>query len=350
MTDEPAPTEEKPPLDPHRCQLCLFWRPNREAIGPNSEDKQCWHPAQTMAWTDDEMPCNINGFIGSNYTEVNVPQHTSKGTMELKNQTPVDGPVEILIVTYSKDFDWLVYALKCVRRHLSGFQGITIAHPVHQSPQFNTLLDQDWGTRVRLHPYQEWLGKGFLQHEYKMACADEIVPAGTKYVLHMDADCMFKVDTTPEDYFYNGKPQYIVRTWDSLSSPDPRDPTQKIVSDCIMWKEPTSRQLGYESDMYTMCRHPTVFPIEFYQLHRTHMEKTHHMSTEDWFRNGQRNSHPQDCQDFCAFGQFCWTFMHDHFHWINCATEEYPADRLRAYHSHSGIQPHVLQEIQSYLT
>ncbi len=330
------------------CSNCLWWKPNREPVGLENEEKVCWHPKQTLPWTDDEMECNVDGFMGSDATEVNVPQHTAKGTMELRNEKPVDG-VEILIVTYSKDFDWLVYALRCIRKHIKGFQGVTIAHPVHETPQFNTLLDQDWGTRVRLFAYQEWLGKGFLQHEYKMACADEIVPAGTKFVMHMDADCMFKVDTTPEDYFWQDKPHYIVRTWESLSSPDPHDPTRKIVSDCIMWKEPTSNQLGYESDMYTMCRHPTVFPVGFYPRYRAHLEKTHHVSAEDFFRNGQRNTHPQDLMDFTAMGQFAWTFMRDSFHWINCATEEYPADRLRAYHSHSGIQPHVLQEIESYL-
>lgn len=294
------------------------------------------------------MPCNVDGFTPSNATEVNVPQHTNKGTMELRNESLV-GDVEILIVTYSKDFEWLVYAMKCIRRHLKGFQGITIAHPIHEASLFNGLKDQDWGIRVRLHPYQEWLGKGFLQHEYKMACADQIVPTGTRFVLHMDADCMFKVDTTPEDYFWQDKPHYIMRTWESLSSPDPHDPTQKIVSDCIMWKEPTSRQLGYESDVYTMCRHPTVFPVGFYPRYRAHLEKTHHVSAEDFFRNGQRNTHPQDLMDFTAMGQFAWTYMRESFHWINCATEEYPKDRLLAFHSHSGLQPHVLEQIEGFL-
>jgi len=295
------------------------------------------------------MACNIDGFIGSNATEVNVPQHTNKGTMDLKNAKPVDGPVEILIVTYSKDFDWLVLAMKCIRRHVTGFQGVTIAHPVHESPQFNTLLHQDWGIRVRLHPYQEWLGKGFLQHEYKMACADEIVPEGTKYVLHMDADCMFKVGTTPEDYFWNDKPQYIWRTWDSLSEDDPRNPGQKVVSDCIQWKGPTDSQLGFATEAYTMTRHPTVFPVSFYAPYRTHLEKTHHMACDDYFRTGNRNEHPADRMDFTAMGALAFHKMRDDFFWIDCHKKEYPADRLRAYWSHGGITPEIQREIESYL-
>ena len=341
-------SDEKLPV-PGSCALCCWWAANQGAEIRDSEDKICHHPRQTEPWTDDDMPCNVDGFTPSTATEVNVPQHTNQGTMDLINEKPVDGPVEILIVTFSKDFEWLVWALTCARKHLSGFQGITIAHPIHESPKFNSLKDQDWGTRLRLHPYQEWLGKGFLQHEYKMACADEIVPQGTKYVLHMDADCMFKMATTPEHYFYNDKPQYIYRTWESLSSPDPHDPTRKVVSDCIMWREPTSRQLGYESDVYTMCRHPTVFPIGFYPRYRAHLEKTHHMAADDYFRSGQSNAWPQDLMDLTAMGQFSWTYMRENFHWINCATEEYPKDRLLAFHSHSGLIPDVVKQLESFI-
>src|SRR6185503_10367462 len=99
-----------------------------------------------------------------------------------------------------------------------------------------------------------------------------------------------------------------------------------------------------------MCRHPTIFPIGFYLRHRAHMEKTHHMGMDDFFRTGERNAHPQDRLDFTAFGAWCWRFMREEFHWINCAEESYPADRLKAYWSHGGITPETQSEIESFLT
>lgn len=328
------------------CGRCLWWEPNRGAIEPR--DRLClkWNERR-----DDRDYCEE--FIGADDVRVNVPQHTPEGTMEnFRNATPVDG-VQILIVTYAKDFPWLEYAVRCMGRHLRRFQGVTIAIPQeHLDGLVGMNLMRYPGVRelnVGVKTYFEPPGKGFLNHEMMMASAEQLVPAGTQWVMHLDADCMFKIATDPQDYFLNDKPQYIYRSWESLSSPDPRDPTQKIVSDCIMWKEPTSKQLGYQSDVYTMCRHPNVFPIEFYRPYREHIANHHQMSFEQYMLSGERNSHPQDRMDLTAMGQYAWTFMRDRFHWINCATEEYPKDRQQAYHSHSGLKPEVVAEIESFL-
>jgi hypothetical protein len=299
---------------------------------------------RTGNWTDDELVCL--GFMPPTATECNVPQHTPKGTMEFKNAGPVPGPVEILVVTFAKDFPWLVYALKCIKRHATGFQGVTIAHPAHEASLFNSLHSN---FDVRLHAYDEVPGKGFLHHEAKMAEADKIVPSGTAYVMHMDSDCMMKMSNEPRDYFLNDKPIYIWRTWDSLASPDPRDPTKKVVSDCVMWKEPTAAQVGFHSDAYTMTRHPTLFPIGFYRPYREQVSNHHRMPFEQYMLSGQRNSHPQDRLDFTAMGQVAYEKMRDQFHWINCATEEYPADRMKAYWSHGGISSEIRAEIEGFL-
>lgn len=325
------------------CSDCVYWQANQ--VKPDHEGAcECLNP--TLGGIKTMATFGCNEFIGSDSTAMNVPQHTPNGIMDkFKNEKPVEG-VEILIVTHAKDFDWLVYALRCARKHLSGFQGITVAFPRQELERFKLLLDQ---FEVRLHPYDEVAGKGFLQHESKMGEADRIVPAGTRYVMHMDADCNFKITTTPQDYFFQDKPVYLYRTWESLSSPDPRDPARKVVSDCIMWKGPTEAQLGYVSDVYTMTRHPTVFPMDFYPLYRAHIEQHHRMGFEQYFLAGNKNSHPQDRMDFTAMGQFAWTYMRDRFHWINVETEEYPADRLRAYWSHGGISPTIAGEIENFL-
>jgi len=323
------------------CAKCVWYNANQGALIEKVEDKQCH---KHNRFTDDEMVCD--DFLPPTATEINVPQHTPNGTMEFKNANPVDGPVEILIVTFAKDFQWLEWALKCIKKHETGFQGVTIAHPAHEAALFNGLHSR---FDVRLHAYDEAPGKGFLHHESKMAEADKIVPAGTKYVMHMDADTMMKMANEPRDYFLHDKPIYIWRTWDSLASPDPRDPTKKVVSDCIMWKEPTAKQVGFHSEAYCMNRHPTVFPVGFYKPYRDHISGHHRIPFEQYMLSGNRNSHPQDRMDFTAMGQYAYEFMRDKFTWINCATEEYPADRMRSYWSHGGILPEIRAEIESFL-
>ncbi len=345
MTEEPT----KPSLDPHAkvCRNCVWWSANHGAEILKSEDKVCFEPHQTAPWTDDEFSCEY--FLGSDATEVNVPQMTPAGTMNFRNAEPITDPIEILIVTYSKDFNWLQYALTCISKHAKRFQGVTVAHPAHEAEMFTKLHSNRYDFRLRLHAYDEVAGNGFLQHEAKMAHADSIVPEGTKFVMHMDGDCMMKMSNEPEDYFLNNKPIYIWRTWDSLSSPDPHDPRKKVVSDCIMWKEMTAKQMGFHSPAYTMARHPTLFPIGFYKPYRDHISAHHRIPFDEYMLSGQQNAHPQDRADFTAMGQYAYHFMHDQFHWINCATEEYPADRMKAYWSHGGIGADVQKEIEGFL-
>lgn len=330
------------------CRNCCWWLPNRKDFAEcldGREFRLCLHSAIARE-TDDEYSCEH--FTAPSATEINVPQHTNRPNMshtELRNAKPVDGPVEILIVTHAKDFGWLVYALRCARKYLSGFQGITIAVPGLQADLFCPLVE---AFDVRLYTYHEHEGKGMLQHMVKMAEADRFLPDSTKYVMHLDADCMFHTPTTPEDYFYNDKPIYLIRTWDSLSTEDPKNPGSKVISDCAQWRLPTEKQLGMTTNWYTMCRHPSVFPVAFYAPYRQRIEKVHKMPFDQYMLSG-RNEFPQSVMDFTAMGAFAHQFMYNSFHWIDCGSGPFPADRQKTFHSHSGITAQVQNEIESYL-
>lgn len=265
-----------------------------------------------------------------------------------RNTTPVKGPMEILIVTHAKDMPWLQLCMESIERFCTGFQGVTIAHPVHQLEIFKqAALDFDW--HCRLYAYEEVPGKGMIQHMVKMAEADLIVPPETKWVLTCDADCIFTMPTRPEDYFANGKPYYLVRTWDSLTAQDPDNPGAKVVSDCYQWREPTAKQLGFDPAMYTMCMNTNVFPVEFFGHYRAHIEKMHQQPFAQWMLSG-RNEFPQDRMDFTAMGAWAWQYMHEYWTWIDVDKQPYPADRKRAYWSHGGVTPAIRKEIEGLLS
>lgn len=301
-------------------------------------------PPQEIS-TGGEEGTDCEFFTSPEATEVNVPQHVKNGIPMERNANPVDGPVEILIVTYAKDLPWLEYALAALRKHCSGFQGITVAYPIHEAAQFQTLLVKH---DCRGYAYQEIPGKGMLQHMAIMAMADTFLPQATKYVMHLDADCIYHTPTTPEDYFLNDKPVYLVRTWDSLSTEDPKNPGSKVISDCAQWKGPTDFQLGFNTEMYTMCRHPTVLPMKFYSLYRTHLISLHRQPLLNFFTSG-RNEFPQDRMDWTAMGAFAWHRMRDVFHWIDIGIHSPPRDRQKTYWSHGGISLEVRQELEGFL-
>ena len=326
------------------CKQCCWWHPNRGDIPekPGGEEKMCLHPRIYIP-TWDDFGCNE--AIAADSTQANVPNHTPDGQVSMNNTTPVDGPVEILIVTHSKDFPWLVYALRSIRKYLTGFQGVTIAHPRKDLQQFQTLHHQ---FDVRLWPYDEAEGKGMIQHMAKMAQADLIVPTGTKYVLHSDADCIFRMPTSPADYFQNGKPYYLIRTWDSLIADDPRDPRKKVISDCHQWRRPTEAQLGFNSPWYTMCMNTAVLPIGFYRPYRAHIEKVQDQPFERYMITGQ-NRFPQTRMDWTAMGAWAKEFMPDAFTWIDVMKDQYPEDRKQAFWSHGGISEETRVQLEELL-
>ena len=278
-------------------------------------------------------------------TDYNVPQHTAVAVVEEKPKPTLEiGPVEILIVTYAKDFEWLEYCLKLISKYLTGFQGVTVAHPSRESKLFYSLHNR-FKFRLRLHEYEDTPGKGMVEHMAKMAEADTIVEPQTKFVCHLDADCMFHTPTTPADYFTDGKPDYLVRSWESLT-----DPASKVVSDCAQWFAPTAKQLGFEPEVYSMCRHPSVFPLKFYRPYREHVASVQKMGFMDYMISG-KNDFPQDRQDWTAMGAWAYRFMRSEFNWIDIGVKgaSVPRDRQKAFWSHGGIKPEIKAEIEGWL-
>lgn len=270
---------------------------------------------------------------------------TSEGTvLSAQDTSGVPGPTEILIVTYRKDFPWISWCLRAIHRHLTGFTGVTIVVPDGDLQLLAALMKTESGpVRLRHRSYIEEPGKGMLHHMVAMAKANEFVPNKTQFVMHLDADCIFHTPTTPADYFKDGKPILVCRTWESLA-----DATGKVVSDCMQWRAPTEAQLGLKCPMYTMCRHPSLFPIEFYHKYRQHIAAVHG-NYQNYMLSG-RNEFPQDRMDFTAMGAYAWHAMHDQFSWQDIShSTDYPKDRLKVYWSHGGITPEIEQELRGFV-
>lgn len=331
--------ESKPKI----CGTCQFWSPNRLKEPDPLARKWCLNP-EVDAWTEDEHTCHRH--LGADATEVNVPNHLRNPTMTDPNPNPLDGPTEVLVISYSKDFPWLVYALKCATKFLHGFQGITVAHPQHESALFEPLRHQ---FDIRLHAYDEPAGKGMLMHQVKMAEADLFLPASTKYFLTLDSDCMFHTHSRPEHFAWNDKPYWIVRTWESLIKEDPKNPGSRSISDCYQWLPVTQAQLGFYPALYTMCVNSQLMPLSMLAPYRAHLESVHHKPFRQYMLEGE-NSFPQSRTDFNALGAYAHRFHKDKFHWFDIDAGPFPEDRKRAYHSHSGLREELRMEIEGFLS
>lgn len=163
--------------------------------------------------------------------------------------------VEILIVTFARDMEFLRYCLRSIRQYASGFYGTTIVVPSHEVGLY------DWVKReARIRYFDEPEGKGMMAHEIQKCRADEWRPAAD-FILHLDADCMFFRRVTPADY---------VKEWRALMVGEPyakiTNPNRHI------WKKCVKDATGYEPTHDCMVRHPQIHPRQAYKATREAVE------------------------------------------------------------------------------
>jgi len=325
------------------CDSCVMWAGNFCDFGESPDGKrQCYHTDVNIR-TRPEFGCTLH--TDSKSTLVNVPDHVAKGTMTDPNPNPLDSPTEILIISCPRDFAWLVWALRCIAKHCTGFQGVTVAHPSVDAERFERLKDQ---FDVRLHGYREPPGKGHIFHMAMMASADTFLPAGTKYVLTTDSDGMFHTPSVPENFAWNDKPYWIMRSWDSLITPCSTNPGQKVISDNMQWRGPTAAQIGFDPEVFTMCMNIQLIPLDLLAAYRAHIESVQHRNFFEYMTAG-RNDFPPDRMDFTAMGAYFYRHHRDRFHWFYVSAPPYPKDRKKAYWSWGGITPEIQKEIEGFI-
>lgn len=275
--------------------------------------------------------------------EFNVPKFTTSAPIEVpkppKAKSPACPPTQIFLVTYHKDIPWLEFCLRSVKKFCTGFTGLTLVVPNAEMSLFKRFKDEG----ISLKGFDERPGKGMLHHMAIECMADQFVPPGTECVLHLDADTIFNGPTDASQFFRDGKPIYVWRTYDSLY-----DPQRKVNSDCVIWKERTEKALGFQTNVYGMCVMPCINSLKLFPEFRAWIEEQHKMSFVDWFCSGP-NAFPQDVSEYAALGAFAKELMPDLYHWLDCAKEPVPKENSFHFHSHSGLTPQIKQQIEGWL-
>lgn len=264
--------------------------------------------------------------------------------MEFDAGTPRN--VQILIVTHAKDIPWLEYCLKSISKYADGISGLTIAAPKHEEAQFKELGRK---SLFNLYLYQEYAGHGMMQHEEQICLADRICK-NAEFVLHVDADCIFKEKFFWWDYVIDGKAVNVCRSYGSLCGEHRFDvetkgysklteAQRKVVSDCYQWRYCVEKAIGISPEMYTMCRHPSCYPVWLYKDVRDRIKLTTKMNLHD-FIMAQKNTFPQTFAEFPTLGGFAYHFHKDKLFWFDISESGpngAPRDKLKAYWSHGGL-------------
>lgn len=160
--------------------------------------------------------------------------------------------VDILIVTYAGDADWIPWLLKSLRKFAKGFRRTILLFPTKDVPLFDEVLKPfPWVIRSPFYERPD----GHLHHVVKKMQSDLISDAD--YIMHIDSDCVITDPMTPEDFFTEGRPDLVFTPYSAVQSP---------------WGAVTERALGFHTPNETMRRFPFVYPRWLYKACREHIE------------------------------------------------------------------------------
>jgi uncharacterized protein DUF6492 len=216
--------------------------------------------------------------------------------------------MELLVVTFQRDFPYLTWLFRSMVKFCSGFSAVRVLVPTPDFAQAETMTQRflrDKGFREAVvQSYDEWPGLGFLHHMAQIMRADEWCPAAD-FIGHIDADCCFTSPVTPDTYIRNGKP---IMRYEYFSKLGRRHPG------AAAWQAPTQACLPFLVSKETMRCHPGVFHRGLYAEARRQIELKVKEPWEEYLKK-QKNDYPQTFVEFVTLGNVA----------LHCFPEKYEA-------------------------
>lgn len=233
--------------------------------------------------------------------------------------------VDIFIVTYWKDANWLEYCLRSIQKYATGFRQTIVVYSPRDREAVKPVCDKF--SFVKIHEEPEPDDKGHEFQCYFKCCADTVSDAD--YFLHTDSDCVFTSPTTPEDYFTDGRPDLLHAPYDSLLNAHG--------GQAVPWQGITTRALGVYIQVETMRRFPFVYRRDTYGKLRARVEEVNHIDFKRYALYSQPIPPAWRCfSDFCSLGGYAFTFQRDQYYLYDTRNPLKPGKVLQGW-SHSGL-------------
>lgn len=233
---------------------------------------------------------------------------------------------DIVIRSYWKDLDWLRLAIASIHRFCTGFRQVVIIFPSSTKPW---LKRSDLPAGVRICFCRDY-ADDYLGQQVTKLHADEFTDAD--YICHIDSDCIFCRDTSPQKLIRDAKPVVIMEPIALLGRHYP-------------WRRPTEKFLGCTVLDDFMRQPPFTFPRRLYSAIRQYAVRQHGVDIETWVMAQP----PRGFSEYNALGAFAWeNYFHD-FVWIDAAAGTAPEQHCRWYWSWGGLDRATAQEIRALL-
>jgi hypothetical protein len=226
---------------------------------------------------------------------------------------------DLVIRTYSGDFDWLNHCLESCKKRAKGFANIKLLVDDRDASLFGYDFPYD------VHSTGPTWSDGYIQQMCDKLYAD--LYSNADYIVHTDSDCVFIRDISPEDLMEDGKPVWLMHPFGSDPNP---------------WPPIVHKALGFSSPLSFMRRHPFMIPRGIYARFRAWMAERHGTSLANYIK-----SQPyREFIEYESLGCWCYEFARDEFVWKE--QDEFPVF-VKQYWSWGGLDEEKREEIKKIL-
>lgn len=237
--------------------------------------------------------------------------------------------VDILIVSFLHDLPYLVHNLRSIQKFATGFGDVVVVVPESEVEGFWEV--PQLGAKLLTYKRTEDTRKWHIHAQAQKCLADKHCPTAD-FILHTDSDCLFVEPVSPADYFEDGLPVMLMKSYALLPAYFP-------------WQAIVKNAFGYDPIYEFMQRHPQVNPRALYPAMRQMFEEKNGMDFEQWVLT-LRPDYPWGITEHNFLGAFAyWTReFHEQYRWIDLATEPHPISSRKLLQFWSRQDPNKPQE------
>ena len=234
--------------------------------------------------------------------------------------------VHLVTVSFDKDLEWLKYSIESIKKFCKGYSGHTIILDDAENNCDKTIeyLDSIKYNYV-IETESKNIANPYIGQQYRKLVADKFVPEDTDYICHVDSDCIFYEEHTPDVYFSPGHdvPDMLMTQYDQIYD-------DRYV---LCWKAPVEEFLGDKVKFEFMRRLPLLYPPSFMKEVRSYIEQKFETDPLTYLQSVPAFS------EFNAFGALAYTHHNHLFNWINTIdTDKRETLPLLQMWSHGGIE------------
>lgn len=226
----------------------------------------------------------------------------------------------IFIVSYAKDLPFFAACARSVEKFARGFARAVVAVPHEDVEAFRAVAGS-----VEVVGRDEVPGKGMLTHKVAKIYADEYLP-DCEVIFHLDSDCVFAAEATPEDWVSNGKLLMPYESFGGLLTNEIQPGEEKVFQSFRGLASELDRNrysrrsmaewtLGLTAHCETMLWNPIAHRRAVYAKARKTIADRHKVPVADYILSC-RNEFPFGFPEFLILGTVAQYFFEPDYKWI----------------------------------